>query len=540
MKPVILVAAVFLGWSTFAGNNTRSFMTEDPVWPPFSYKWSVNLGPPGTRVASPVTAENIRIVKFIRRDGMHTLFVKAFDKTGKQLWSFEKDLGIKIIFSMKSKDFEGSPTIADRCVFFTTTRTLAAISLDSGKLLWEHEYNLTQDMDISFVCPLVYGKANKSIVLVTVGKDVYMHDGNNGNVFSISENLSDPIPPVLLSGDSTLSPVHLDSNGKKLAQLPLEALDQKGCYASTGDLFVAYYLNACWKAWRYDRRYNRWEKAWKVEDETDQPSPFWSYRHATVASDRMLLTMPRKIVCVDFYGATIWEKEFPQCQWNQSIPVGGNVALLAAFVKSRVLQPIDVRDGQLYPEMELPLYPMTSPVPTPQGFMIVSTGASLWEFSSAAPPKTKISVNPSIKISEKWTDFDFPVVVSNTGGSRMAFSVSSDQAKIDNDIKKCDPGSTFILRASIMKMVQEQRISFAVDGDGDKAWATTYISASEMMPDRRDINLDGNINCLDALEVIRMMGEKPVGKPWDVRKRCDVNCDGSIGYNDLAIVGYGK
>lgn len=537
MKTVILVVAAFLGWSTFAGNPSRSFITENPVWPPFAYKWSVNLGPPGTRVASPVTAENIRIVKYIRRDGAHILFLKAFDRNGTQLWSYEKDLGTTVIFSNKTRDFEGSPTISDRCVYFTTTRTLASLTLDKGKLLWEHEYDIPREQDISQVCPLVFGRGNKSVVLVTVGKDVYMHDGEKGTVFSKSSNVADAIPPVLLSGESTLSPVHLDVNGKRLAQLPAEALAQKGCFASAGDLFVAYYLNACWKAWKFDRRYNRWEKTWTVEDKSSQPSPFWSYRHATITGDRIILTLPKKIVCVDYAGKTIWEREFPQCQWNQSVPVGGNVALLSSFVKSRILQPIDVRDGEPYPEMELPLYPMASPVPTQDGFMFVSSGASLWEFTSAAPPKAKITVNPSIRISTDWVDFDFPVSVSNTGGSRMTFTVSSDQAKLDKGVKRCNPGSKFVFRASITKMNDLQRISFVTDGDGGKAWATTYISASDTPPDRRDVNLDGSIDSFDAFEVIVRMGKKPAGKPWDIARRCDVNGDGSIGILDLIVVG---
>lgn len=537
MKCLLVAVAVVLGWTTFAGNTSRSFYTEKPIWPPFLMKWSINLGPPGTRVTSPVTAEKIRIVKYIRRDNCHMLYLKAFDDSGKQIWSFEKDLGTKIIFQINTRDFEGSPTIANGMVFFTTTKTLAAITLDEGKLVWEYQYELQESQEIAYVNPLVYGEGGQIIVVVTVGKNVFLHDGYNGKVFAKSDNFSDKIPPVLLSNQSTLSPVHLDSFGKKLAQLPAEALKQKGGYAVSDDFLVAYYLNACWKAWRYDRKYNRWDKAWMVEDKTDQPSPFWSYRHATITGDRILLSMPKKLVCTDFDGNTIWEYESPLCQWNQSVPVAGNVALLTAFVKSKVLQAIDVRDGLLYPAMELPLYPMASPVPTDSGFMVVSSGATFWEFSSALPPKVRIYANSYYNISNLWDEFDFPLKVTNVGGSRMTFTMKSQETTIVGGMTRCNPGMSVVFKVRIKKMTSNQRVSVTAEGDGGTDSVLVFIQASENLPNKRDVNLDGVVDKVDFIEVFTRLGQKAVGKAWNVSRRCDLDNDNIIGLSDLMIMG---
>lgn len=539
MKLTLAVIAIVLGWTTFAGNSSRSFETDQPVWPPFTVKWSTNLGPPGTRVASPVTFEKVRIVKYIRRDNGHVLHVQAFDDNGNQRWHYEKDLGTKAIFSINSKDFEGSPAIAAKVVFFTTTKTLVAISFEKGKLLWEYEYQLREDQDISTVCPLVYGDSGQTLVVVPVVKDVFIHDGYNGKLLGKAENISEIIPPVLMSNQSTLSPVHLDNNGKKLSQLPPEALRQKGGFATSGDLSVGYYLNASWKAWRYDRRYNRWEKAWTIEDKNKQPSPFWSYRHASTAGQRFILSMPMKLACVDLSGKTIWEYQSPLCQWNQSVPVAGNVALLTCFVHSRMLQPIDVRDGLVYQPQELPVFPMAPPVPTVSGFMIVSTGASLWEFSSAKPPKAKILANQLMTICKDWDGFEFPVKVENIGGSRMSFIVKSQEADIDGKLTRCNPGSTVTFKARIKKMVPQQRVSFVVEGDGGTDSITVYIKAEDNPPDPRDVNLDGKIDNLDVLEVLVRIGMKVAGKPWELSRRCDANSDGIIGFVDLIIVGGG-
>ena len=539
MKLTLAVIAFVLGWTTFAGNSSRSFETDQPVWPPFKVKWSTNLGPPGTRVASPVSFEKIRIVKYIRRDNGHVLHVQAFDDDGNQRWHYEKDLGTKVIFSISSKDFEGSPAIAAKVVFFTTTKTLVALSFDEGKLLWEYDYQLREDQDISTVCPLVYGDKGQTLVLVTVVDKVFIHDGYNGKLLSKSDNISETVPPVLMSNQSTLSPVHLDNNGKKLTQLPPEALRQKGGFATSGDLSVGYYLNASWKAWRYDRRYNRWEKAWTIEDKNKQPSPFWSYRHASTAGQRFILSMPMKLACVDLQGKIIWEHESPLCQWNQSVPVAGNVALLTCFVHSRMLQPIDVRDGLVYKPQELPVFPMAPPVPTISGFMIVSTGASLWEFSSAKPPKAKISANQLITICKDWTGFEFSVRVENIGGSRMSFSVKSEEAEIEGAMTRCNPGSSKKFKAKIKRMAPQQRVSFVADGDGGTDSITVYIKAQDNPPDPRDVNLDGSVDNMDVLEIILRMGMKPDGKPWELSRRSDVNSDEIVGLADLIIVGGG-
>lgn len=539
MKLTLAVIAIVLGWTTFAGNSSRSFETETPVWPPFSVKWSINLGPPGTRVASPVTFEKVRIVKYIRRDEGQVLHIQAFDDSGKVRWHYKKDLGTKVIFAINSKDFEGSPTIAANMIFFTTTKTLIALSFDEGKLLWEYEYQLRDDQDISTSCPLVYGDKNQTLVVVPVVDKVFIHDGYNGKLLSKTDNISETVPPVLLSGQSTLSPVHIDNNGKKLAQLPPEALRQKGGFATSGDLSVAYYLNACWKAWRFDRRYNRWDKAWTVEDKSKQPSPFWSYRHANITGDRIILSMPKKLVCVDLQGKTLWEYESPICQWNQSVPVAGNVALLTCFVHSRMLQPIDIRDGLLYDQWEMPVFPMAPPVPTVSGFMVVSTGASLWEFSSAAPPKASISANQLITIYKDWAGFEFPVNVKNVGGSRMTFTAKSEEAEIDGTMTRCNPGSSKKYKTKLKRMAPQQRVSFVVDGDGGMDSITVYITASDTLPDPRDVNLDGKIDNLDVLEVLLRLGRKASGKPWELSQRSDVNGDGMVGLADLIIVGGG-
>jgi outer membrane protein assembly factor BamB len=534
---VSVTLSAILAWTTFAGNNGRSGSTSTPVWPPFTFSWTSNLGPPGTRVACPVTFAQNRIVKFITRNNEHVLHVKNFSSDGKEIWHFKQDLDIRYIFTINSRDFEGAPSIADQSVFFSGTRKLYCVSLDEGKLLWEFEYDIKEDADISTSNPLVYGDGSRMLVAVNVLSRVYIHDGKTGRVLNEHDNNSENIPPARLSDESTIFPVHLDNSGYPLIQLPKEALRQKGGFATAKDLVIGYYLSAKWIAWRYDRLYNRWEKAWEVNDDTKQPSPFWSYRHATVLSDRIILTMPKKLVCIDYQGRQLWAFESPLCQWNQTVPVAGNVALLSRYVGSRTLQAIDVRDGFAYEPQEMSVVFQAPPVPVDDGFMVTTTGAGLWVFSSALPPKPKIIVNDIIKVPKKWNAFPLTIGVKNIGGSRLTFKLEVDGKKISKELERCNPGQTVRFRHLLSNPKDGAAAAMIASGDVGNASLACYIERTDTEPDRRDVNLDGEIDSLDACFIFAGLGKEAAGDPWMISRRCDVNGDGKVDLADLAIVG---
>lgn len=532
----LLVVSATLSWTTFAGSSSRSGSTQTPVWPAFKVKWSVNLGDPGTRVATPVTFENYHIVKYVTRKEGYKLHVRAFDRNGKDLWHFIDELNPKFPFAINSRDYEGSPSIAGQCVYFTGTRKLYCLTLDEGKKLWDFEFDIREDDEITTVCPLIYGDGNRMLVATLAAGKVYINEGTKGILIKTVKNISGNIPPAKLSDDSILCPVHLTNTGTQLAQLPKEALGQKGGFATGNNLAVGYYLNAKYMAWRFNSLYNRWEKAWEYVDKTAQQSPFQSYRHPTIVGDRVILSLPKKIVCVDLDGKELWSHESPLCRWNQMVPVAGNVVLITTFSHGQDMQALDIRDGLPYDAQKLPVFLQTPPTPTDDGFIALSTGASLWSFSSANPPKPSIIHPYKLVISKEWADFSFNVQVKNVGGSRMTFSLASEDAILDSTMKRCDPARSVGFSVQPLKFSPDGKITFQVDGDGGYDSAITYISAIDGQPDRRDVNLDGRVDVVDFVAVLGMIGKEPSGKIWNFARRCDFDDSGKIDAVDLAKV----
>ncbi len=539
MRLLSLVLSVILGWTTFAGSSSRSNSTEVKVWPPFSYSWMENFGPPGTRVFTPVTFETYRICKYILRDKEYSINVKAFDRSGTLVWSFSEALDRRLLFMINALDYEGSPTIAGQMVFFTGTKKLYCLALDSGRLLWDFTYPVKETTDLAMVCPLAYGETGIAKIAVNVEDKVYIHEALVGKVLKIAKNTGVQVPPLKLTGESIICPVHLDVAGEPLVPLPKEALKHEGGFASNKDMIVGYRPNSRWFAWKLDRRYNRWEKVWEIDDSAKVESPFWSFRHATMLEDRIIFATPNKIVCVDYAGKEIWSHDSELARWNQYVPVSGNVALVTCYTKSKVLQAYDVRDGLPYDPIELPVYIQAPPVPTDDGFMVMTTGGGLWAFKSSQPPKPEIEMAKSIKIYKGWTDYEFGFGVKNVGGSRMTFETKANDLVLAS-MKRCNPNETVSFRFTLSQFKPDLKVTVEVDGDGGRESSICYVTVTDTEPDRLDVNLDGRIDFADAFIVLMNIGKAATGKPWEISRRCDVDGDGAVTILDFACFGVGK
>jgi hypothetical protein len=299
---------------------------------------------------------------------------------------------------------------------------------------------------------------------------------------------------------------------------------------------VGYFLNAKWKAWRFDRNYNRWTQAWEVGDAGRLESPFWSYRMACLAGDRAILSFPNRISCVDLEGKEIWSLGTELARWNQYVPVSGNIALITCYMNSRMLQAVDIRDGLPYGPQELPVYIQAPPVPTDDGFMVMSSGGGIWAFSGSSPPKPEIVMPKTFSVPKAWKGFPLRLGVKNTGGSRMAFDLSVDGESVAK-MARCMPGETVTFTLELADLEGDFKVTAEAVGDGVRDSRICHVTVVDRLPDQGDVNLDGRTDLADALTIVANFGKNACGKPWEISQRCDMNGDGKVTVLDLAVWG---
>jgi hypothetical protein len=140
--------------------------------------------------------------------------------------------------------------------------------------------------------------------------------------------------------------------------------------------------------------------------------------------------------------------------------VCGKKALVLSKGASSTISIIDTRDGFLYESMKLDGQPMTVPVQTGNGFVIVFAKQGLVCYKGSDPPKLDCK---SVEEIEMNGDGAALLEVSNIGGSWVSFYARSEKnwAVPENGIIRCAPGQKVAIPIKISlqgKSYRETRI----------------------------------------------------------------------------------
>ena len=130
------------------------------------------------------------------------------------------------------------------------------------------------------------------------------------------------------------------------------------------------------------RFFSKWEFEWKCSVDGGSTYP----RAACYFEGDFLLPGRENVARVNEKGKTIWNLQFGKGNIMGCL-VCGKKALVLSKGASSTISIIDTRDGFLYESMKLDGQPMTVPVQTENGFVIVFAKQGLVCYKGSNPPK---------------------------------------------------------------------------------------------------------------------------------------------------------
>ncbi|NLI40256.1 MAG: PQQ-binding-like beta-propeller repeat protein [Caldisericales bacterium] len=452
-----LTAALY--WPTFGGSPMHHNATSTSLWPKFSKSWESPLSDGSIRVSTPVCFENKIVLKYQELRKPFEFRVVCFDAIdGSLIWSFSDSVipkPKKVVLPLHPKDFEGSPAIFRNMVYATSNDTVFCLSVSDGKFLWWKTFG--NNCDIFYVSPLISGTVVPAVIVPVARRSISCIDAMTGRVVWESKNPFWATSPALCQDNSFLCPAPMNASGSMIANIPEEMNTSLGPIITVPDKNKALFLcrDGVFRLFSYNRFFSRWEFEWKCSVDGGSTYP----RAACYFEGDFLLPGRENVARVDENGEMLWNLQFAKGSIMGCL-VCGKKALVLSKGASSTISVIDTRDGFLYESMKLDGQPMTVPVQTGNGFVIVFAKQGLVCYKGSDLPKLDCKSVDEVEMSGDGTVL---LEVSNTGGSWASFYArpEKDWAIIDKGIIRCSPGQKTTIPIKVLfqgKHYRETRI----------------------------------------------------------------------------------
>jgi len=454
-----LALAATLYWPTFGGSPMHHSSTSVNIWPGFSKSWESPLSEGSARISTPVCFENKIILKYQELKKPFEFKVVCFDvANGNVVWSFS-DLVIpkpkKVVLPLHPKDFEGSPTIFRNMVYVTSNDTVFCLSMNDGKPLWWKTFG--NNCDVFYISPLIQGASMPAVVVPIARRSIFCLDAMKGRVIWESKNPFWATSPAFCQDNGFLCPVPMDSSGSIVASIPEEMNTSLGPVITVPEKNKALFLcrDGVFRFFSYNHFFSKWEFEWKCSVDGGSTYP----RAACYFEGDFLLPGRENVARVNEKGKTLWNLQFGKGNIMGCLVCGKKAFVLLKGISSTISL-IDTRDGFLYESMKLDGQPMTVPVQTENGFVIVFAKQGLVCYKGSNPPKLDCKSVEEVEVNGDGTT---SLEVSNVGGSWVSFYARSekDWAVPENGIIRCAPGQKVMIPIKISlqgKSYRETRI----------------------------------------------------------------------------------